>query len=73
MAQTPQSHDYGAYSAACCGIFCFGIFCLGPFKLLQILFYKNIFLVESNCWAEHKNVEILDNIVATRGSTKKIG
>ncbi|MDB3954929.1 hypothetical protein N9423_02400 [Alphaproteobacteria bacterium] len=52
-------------------IFHFGIFCLGPFKLLQILFYKNIFLVESNCWAEHKNVEILDNIVATRGSTKK--
>ena len=52
-------------------IFHFGIFCLGPFKLLQILFYKNIFFVESNCWAGHKNVKILDNIITTKESTKK--
>ena len=52
-------------------IFHFGVFGFGPFNLLRILFYKNIFLVESNCWVEHKNGKIVDNIVSTRGSAKK--
>ena len=52
-------------------IFHFGVLCFAPFKLLQILFSKNIFLMETLCWFEHKNARILDNIISPRSSKRK--